>query len=123
MIVVLGMHRSGTSAITRGLQVLGVGLGDDLLPAQKDNQKGFWEDTDLNKINEELLHALGADWHTLRPISANDLAGPDIHDFHNRALDIVRRRCRENTIFGFKDPRTAVLLPFWRGVFDEPRHA
>ena len=42
--VVLGMHRSGTSAITRGLQALNVNLGEQLLPAvPNDNDKGFFE--------------------------------------------------------------------------------
>ena len=55
LVVVLGMHRSGTSAITRGLEVLGVNLGDNLYPAAIDNPKGFWEDNDFLGINEELL--------------------------------------------------------------------
>ena len=57
LIVVLGMHRSGTSAITRGLQVMGVGLGDRMMPAMPDNVKGFWEDVDLNALNMEMLSA------------------------------------------------------------------
>jgi hypothetical protein len=56
MVVVLGMHRSGTSAITRGLLVMGVRLGDRLLPAVKgENDKGHWEDVDLNALNIEML--------------------------------------------------------------------
>ena len=52
LIVVLGMHRSGTSAITRGLKVLGVELGDQLIAAvEGDNSKGYWEDSDLNTLN------------------------------------------------------------------------
>ena len=55
IIVVLGMHRSGTSAITRGLMVLGVELGDHLMPpAPNNNDKGFFEDIDVNAINVEL---------------------------------------------------------------------
>lgn len=60
LIVVLGMHRSGTSAITRGLQVLGVELGDQLMPgAVGDNEKGYWEDSDPNAWKIELLQTLG----------------------------------------------------------------
>ncbi|MBV5267025.1 MAG: hypothetical protein JZU67_00575, partial [Burkholderiaceae bacterium] len=48
LIFVLGMHRSGTSAITRGLQVLGVSLGENLLPpVLLDNPKGYFEDVDF----------------------------------------------------------------------------
>lgn len=67
IVVVLGMHRSGTSAITRGLMVLGVELGDNLMPPAADNNKGFFEDVDVNAINVELYRSLGhgQDWHTL----------------------------------------------------------
>ena len=58
LIVVLGMHRSGTSAITKSLELLGVGLGSELHPAGFDNPKGFWEDRDCLEINERLLKHL-----------------------------------------------------------------
>ena len=58
LIVVLGMHRSGTSAMTRGLQVMGVDLGDRMMPpVAGNNAKGFWEDIDLNALNIEMLQA------------------------------------------------------------------
>jgi hypothetical protein len=53
IIVVLGMHRSGTSALTRGLSTLGVGLGDTLHPAGSDNPTGFWEDRDIIAFNNK----------------------------------------------------------------------
>ena len=52
--VVLGMHRSGTSAITRGLEVLGASLGNRLMPPfVGNNDKGFFEDVDINAFNIE----------------------------------------------------------------------
>lgn len=55
LIVVLGMHRSGTSAISAGMQVLGVEFGDRLLPPVKgDNDKGYWEDIDLCALNVKM---------------------------------------------------------------------
>ena len=74
IVVVLGMHRSGTSAITRGLQVLGVELGSNLLsPEAGINDKGFWEDVDVTAFNDEFLKELGHDWHTLTPIMSEEL--------------------------------------------------
>ena len=58
-IVVLGAGRSGTSAITRGLQTLGVELGDQLRPGGGKNPTGFFEDESLMKINKRLRKALG----------------------------------------------------------------
>ena len=47
VVVVLGMHRSGTSALTKALELFGIDLGTDLLPPQDDNPKGFFEDRGL----------------------------------------------------------------------------
>lgn len=62
LVVVLGMHRSGTSVLARGLQVLGVELGERLLPPAADNPRGFWEDLDVIGIDERVLAALSRDW-------------------------------------------------------------
>jgi len=56
IVVIIGMHRSGTSVIARGLKVLGVTLGDNLMPPGEDNPKGYWEDLDINELNVELLN-------------------------------------------------------------------
>ena len=60
--MVLGMHRSGTSALARGLQMLGVYLGNDFLSPQPDNPTGYWEDRNIFEINERLLAVFGLKW-------------------------------------------------------------
>lgn len=117
LIVVLGMHRSGTSAITRGLRVLGVNLGDNFLPPKADNPKGFWEDMDLNALNMEMLSAIGSEWHYLTPISVADVDALRTKGFFDRGIDLLRRKVGDTGIFGFKDPRVVKLLPFWKAVF------
>ena len=60
IIAVLGMHRSGTSAVARGLKALGVELGEHLMPpAANNNDKGFFEDVDVNALNNEILKLIG----------------------------------------------------------------
>jgi glycosyltransferase involved in cell wall biosynthesis len=118
LIVVLGMHRSGTSAITRGLQVFGVGLGDRLMPAiEGNNDKGFWEDIDLNTLNNEMLSVIDSDWHHLAPITVNDLEILRNKGYFLRAAELLRQKVGSTPNFGFKDPRVAKLLPFWKEVF------
>ncbi|MBC7193997.1 MAG: glycosyl transferase, partial [Marinobacter sp.] len=118
LIVVLGMHRSGTSAITRGLQVLGVGLGDRLIPPMEGiNDKGFFEDIDLNALNNEILQALGSDWHYLSPIETSDVDALRKKGYFLRAVELLRQKVGDAPTFGFKDPRVAKLLPFWKDVF------
>lgn len=119
IVVVLGMHRSGTSAITRGLQALGIDLGERLmLPAADNNEKGFFEDIDVNAINVELLDALGQDWHTLSLIPADELLHEKYAGLRLRAIELLRSRLQDTDRFGFKDPRLCRLLPFWQKVFE-----
>ena len=117
IVVVLGMHRSGTSSITRGLQVLGVDLGDHLMPAAGDNDKGFWEDLDINALNIDLLKHVGHDWHTLTPVQDDELRSHAVDSFRVRGLQLMRAKLRHTDCFGLKDPRVARLLPFWQDVF------
>ena len=118
LIVVLGMHRSGTSAITRGLKVLGVELGDQLIAAvEGDNSKGYWEDSDLNTLNIEMLYSIGSDWHNLTPIDHVDVETLREKGYFLKAAKLLHDKLKNNDLFGFKDPRVAKLLPFWTSVF------
>lgn len=120
LIVVLGMHRSGTSALTRGLQSLNVDLGERLILGIPDNNaKGFWEDADLNMLNNELLHFLGHSWDSLAPISRSELESENLLTFKQRAVALLSEKLEGQTTYGIKDPRIARLLPFWRAVFEQ----
>jgi len=119
LIVVLGMHRSGTSAITRALQALGVALGERLEPpAQGINDKGYWEDIDLVALNVEILKVLGRDWHSLESIQPSEVDLLCDRGYLSKALQLLREKTENHLRFGFKDPRTTKLLPFWARVFD-----
>lgn len=117
IILVLGMHRSGTSAITRGLLTLGADPGNDLMPGVAgDNAMGFWEDREFNTINIALLHQLGHDWHTLTPIKEEELRSPALASLRLRAIDFLRNRTQRHAVFALKDPRASRLLPFWQDL-------
>ncbi|NKN32746.1 rhamnan synthesis F family protein [Marichromatium bheemlicum] len=120
IVVVLGMHRSGTSAITRGLETMRVALGDNLLPTAADNSKGFWEDLDIIQLNDEMLQAIGQEWHSLRPLQTSDLERLREQGFVTRARQLLISKTEACQCFGFKDPRTAKLLPIWSEVLDTP---
>ena len=66
-LLVLGMHRSGTSALTRVLNLLGVALGDDLMPPGPDNPLGFWEHQGIVSVHEALFAELDRRWDDPRP--------------------------------------------------------
>jgi glycosyltransferase involved in cell wall biosynthesis len=112
------MHRSGTSAVTRSLKVLSLDLGDKLIgPVRGDNEKGFWEDAEINSFNESLLSKLGTAWHRLAFFNVDLLLRPEYAFERKAAAGLLERKLSGEAVFAFKDPRTAILLPFWQAVF------
>ncbi|WP_312283665.1 glycosyltransferase [Candidatus Igneacidithiobacillus taiwanensis] len=119
LVVVLGMHRSGTSVVTRGLMVAGISLGDNLMPpAAGNNDKGFWEDIDLVDLNERLLKAIGYAWDSVRSLQAEQVAFLSQQGYLIEAVRLLNEKLNQYKKFGFKDPRVAKLLPFWQRVFE-----
>lgn len=120
IVVVLGMHRSGTSAIARGLEVLSVDLGNNLMPGiEGENDKGFFEDLDIQKFNERLLAKSGSSWHSLSVLHTGDFEKHAFEAERFEAADLIERKLADFGTFGFKDPRTALLLPFWQCIFND----
>ncbi|MBB2494404.1 glycosyltransferase [Aquipseudomonas ullengensis] len=119
ILVVLGMHRSGTSALTRGLQVIGVSLGDNLMPAfEGNNNKGFWEDLEIVALNDALLAELGLNWHSLGTLQTpHDWARLLDHPLAAQAEAYLQAQTVQYPLFGLKDPRMTRLLPFWLEIF------
>lgn len=115
-VLVLGMHRSGTSAITSLVGQLGPELGDpgDLMAPNEANQSGYWESTKLAEFQESLLEKLGGDWKTPPVLQL----GWEKDQRLVRRVGLARRTFRQ--VYGdaeqwvWKDPRTVLLLPFWR---------
>ncbi len=119
VIAVLGMHRSGTSALTRGLQVLGVDLGEHLMPRVAGiNDKGFWEDNDIVMLNEAILDSLGSSWHSLAPLPEDAMDRLQAAGFLDRAVALLAARLESAELFGMKDPRLGKLQFFWNVVFE-----
>jgi hypothetical protein len=115
------MHRSGTSAFARGLQALGVYIGDDFLAPQPDNPTGFWEDRHVYELNEHLLRALGTSWFSPAPIDRFRFDDPQVRVLRNEARDYLADSFTRHPVWGFKDPRAIRLLPFWRPILHELR--
>ncbi|WP_416398657.1 sulfotransferase family protein [Allohahella sp. A8] len=118
VVVVLAMHRSGSSALTRGLCTFGVELGDNLMPPAKgENDKGFWEDISFHALNEQLLKKMGTSWDS--PAPSRNIDEFELIAETKAALSLLQARLAETDVFGFKDPRTSILLPFWKEVFKQ----
>ena len=119
--MILGMHRSGTSLIAHFVHAIGVDLGQDLMPADKANEAGYWESRKIWETHQEILKELDCDWHN-PPLTfpADWWRETKIQELRSNLLEFVRSECnRTDKIWGFKDPRTAILLPMWQEIFDE----
>ena len=120
-IVLLGMHRSGTSAVARGLATLGIHVGTEFLEAQPENPTGYWEDKGIVEINERILAVLGLRWDSTESIGSPALDGRRIRALRRQAIRYCASEFAHRPLWGFKDPRTARVLPFWQLVFSALR--
>jgi hypothetical protein len=110
------MHRSGTSALARGLQMLGVYLGNDFISPRPDNPTGYWEDRNIYEINERLLAVFGLKWEEVALIDDARWDEADVEALRAEAIAYLRSQFVSHPLWGFKDPRTIRLLPFWRSA-------
>lgn len=121
MIVVLGMDRSGSSLLTNVLHLLGMDLSENLVQAKVDNPKGFFEDRDIVNLNERALKQLLRDEDSpaaFLPTPNEWFRQVEISAIAKEMKAVVQANIeRAVSLWGFKDPRTARLLPLWDQVF------
>lgn len=118
-VLVLGMHRTGTSLTMAALEALGVDTGNHLLPPGPDNQTGYWEDETVLRLNERLLAVLGKTWHSVSSVASPDWAREGIDELRREAAVLLRNHFSGSKLWGFKDPRCIRMLPFWRQVLSD----
>ena len=118
MLLVLGMHRSGTSVTARLLECLGAVHSKNLHPPLPSNPKGFFEDLDIERFNEfKFLPRIGIHWHSIGFVDWTNLSAADRSKFALEALEIVRSNFSSvNSLSVLKEPRIGILLPFWLSV-------
>jgi hypothetical protein len=115
-VLVLGMHRSGTSALTRVLNLLGLDAGREvLMGASESNPTGHWEVEPLTAFNDRLLDELGGRWDAPPPTAPEVLSIMADGDFGDEAAELHAAAFGDRH-WVWKDPRVCLLLPFWRSV-------
>jgi hypothetical protein len=117
IICILGMHRSGTSALTRVLNLIGVELGaDEALTTEPvaDNPKGYWEHHELTAISDAILKRHGGSWDEPPLLPPGWETAAAIDDLRQRAQQLIQNQFAGVQLWGWKDPRTCLTLPFWQ---------
>lgn len=112
-ILVVGMHRSGTSALTRVVNLLGAAPPATIMEAGPDNERGYWESSSLVEFHDRLLGALDSHWGDWRAIDPGWQTSDASQAYRNELIGLIESEFGENSIFVSKDPRVCRLLPLW----------
>ncbi len=121
IIAITGMERSGTSLVARIANLLGVFLGpnDGLIMETEYNPTGCWEHRDLLLVSEEILVRLGGNTHDPPEFPTDWETTPMLADLRARARMIIDNDFGEANVWGWKDTRTCLTMPFWQSVLPQ----
>ena len=115
VVIITGMHRSGTSLFASMIRNAGLNLGDRLLDPGEDNPHGYFEDVDFVELHRGMLLNRG---YTL--IVDRNFEFIPTQEERLAAQNLVGRRSHLS-LWGWKDPRTSLFLDFWAEVIPDAR--
>ncbi|MHC5048661.1 MAG: glycosyltransferase, partial [Planctomycetota bacterium] len=116
-LLILGMHRSGTSALARVVNLLGAHLGSRLLEPQTGvNEQGFWEHADVFSGHEALLADLDSAWYDVRPLPVNWEDGTAARRLEQNLDQLLESDFSAHPLIAVKDPRLCRFIAPWRRV-------
>jgi hypothetical protein len=115
--LVLGMHRSGTSMISRLLIRAGLQGPRTPMPANQWNVTGYGESAVLYQFHEALLEGIDSQWDSYEAIQPAWFASESAASRRAEAQTLLAREFDLSQPFVLKDPRIARLLPLWLEVF------
>jgi hypothetical protein len=118
-VVVLGMHRSGTSSVAGALICLGGAAPLHLMAPGPGNERGFCESTAIMTLNDDVLAAGGSHWMDWRKFDYGRIEGSVLDELHGRAKSTLAAEFGDAGIPVVKDPRMCRLMRFWAPVFEE----
>lgn len=117
-LVVLGMHRSGTSAMAGCLARLGAGRPRTEIAPTVNNPRGYFESEPIMAFNDRLLALAGSAWHDWRGPDVGRLTEATRDALAEEAAGLLADEFGEANVIVLKDPRLCRLMPLWREVLD-----
>ena len=118
-LLVLGMHRSGTSSVAGALVGLGGAPPFNLMPPHASNERGFWESTVLATLNDEILATAGSNWQDWSKFDPSRICGAVADTLSKRARAALTQEFGDALFPVIKDPRMCRLMSFWAPVLAE----
>ncbi len=122
-VLVLGMHRSGTSSVAGTVAKLGATPPKSLMQLNPNNLRGYFESNALMNLNDEILASAGTVWDDWRAFNQGWYASPIAGGFYQKAAGELDREFGKSPLIVLKDPRICRMMPFWSTVFDRTGHA
>lgn len=116
---IVGMHRSGTSALSRTINLLGAQISSNLLAPQSDNPLGYWEPAELLILNDRFLSAAGSTWDDPRPVEPGWMDPAHRRNEIEQAVGFLKEEFADAPLFTIKDPRLSRLFPIWLAAFTQ----
>ena len=112
-LLVLGMHRSGTSVLAGLMVRLGVASPRTLMPPNEFNPLGYWESQPIVEFHDRILRAMGSSWSAWTPVDASKIA-----PFADELKAIISAEFDLAPLFVVKDPRMCRIVPFWLATLE-----
>ena len=123
LLLLVGMHRSGTSLLGSVLPELGVGMPGDLIAGDAHNPEGYFERKDVTQLQEKLLIELDRFWAGPRgaqPLPSQWKSDPATLNCEQGLRSLLKEEAlRQQGPWAIKDPRSSVFLPLWRQLCKE----
>lgn len=116
---ILGMHRSGTSALAGVLKHFGADVPARMMKPTEDNPAGYFESTPVMQLNERILASAGTSWDDWSRIPEGWFKGPRASALKVEARAVLEAEFGASPLFVLKDPRICRLWPFWRDVLTD----
>jgi glycosyltransferase involved in cell wall biosynthesis/phage host-nuclease inhibitor protein Gam len=108
------MHRSGTSALTRVLGLLGATLPKSLIQPDENNTAGYWEPLSLNSLNDEVLVSLGSRWNDWRDLDLGALGKGALTELEQKVRTLLAAEYGNAELIVLKEPRIGRLFEVYR---------
>ncbi|MCS6960297.1 MAG: hypothetical protein RMK91_09645 [Pseudanabaenaceae cyanobacterium SKYGB_i_bin29] len=126
VLIITGMHRSGTSLIASLMQKLGVNVGEKLFPADRFNPRGYFEDVDFLEFQRQVLQKCcdpdDPGWHDWGWTVQETLKPELFFNYKEQAIQLLATREHWTGIWGWKDPRTSLMLDFWHSLIPAAKY-
>jgi hypothetical protein len=117
VVLILGMHRSGTSALAGMVHRLGAAAPASMMEPAADNPAGFWESQAISELNEALMRAHDCHWFDCLRFDPPVLDEAAIRALPPHYAAVLQHEYGAAPCFVLKDPRFSLTLPFWLPSF------